>query len=183
MSEEGVKWEEMSWEPINWSHREEKMQFEGRGWLAHFDCYLQPFHKSSKPTVRTAKAWLFEEDNEGSSWKDMFRLAALLIIYNCNMTLWSSSLTTTDRRGEGKRILKVEALTRNVSTMTVQVSFVFNKWKEAILMIHYAHFQQSWGTGFFSLNAKEREPSPQYHLHRHTNWAVQLTKRKEWISM
>lgn len=37
------------------SHREEKVRFEGRGWLAHFNWYLHPFHKSSKPTVATAK--------------------------------------------------------------------------------------------------------------------------------
>lgn len=142
------------------------------------------FHESSKPTVTTAKAWLFEEDNEGSSWRDMFRLAAILIIYYCNMTLWSSSLTTIDWRGEEKRIGKVEGLTQNVSKMTVQVSFVFNKWIEAILMIHYAHFQQSWGTGFFPFTAKEREPLPQYHFYWRLIWAVQLiSKLKRMLKM
>lgn len=170
-----MKWEEMNWEPINWSHKEEKVQFEGRGWLAHFDCYLQSFF--SQELQATAKAWLFEEDNEGSSWRDMFRLAAVLIIYYCNMTLWSSSLTTIDWRGEGKRIVKVEGLNCHPDDILSQVSFVFNKWKEAILMIHYAHFQQSWGTGFFLFTAKEREPLPQYHFYWHLIWAVQLISK------
>ncbi len=120
MSEERVKWEKMSWEFMTKPHWEEKVRFESRWWLAHFDWYLHPFHKSSKPTVAMTKAWLFEEDNEGSSRRDMFRLAAILSICCCNMTLWSSFLTTIDQRGEGK---KVEGLTQNVSKMTVRVSF------------------------------------------------------------